>query len=290
MRYEGRIFRPPGEWKSYLLQCTIGCSNNACTFCGMYKDKKFHIRKLEDILEDIDMAKSHYHSVKRVFLCDGDAIIMRQQDLLKILKKLYDTFPELEKVTTYAGPRSTLSKTPEQLKQLQEAGLNRAYLGIETGSDALLAKVKKGVTAQEMLEAGIRLREAGIDLWAIMILGLAGAGDASREHALATADMVNKMRPRHLSALTYLPDFGTPMYDDVEAGRFTVLTPKQIMAETRLLLENITSGPIHFTCDHASNYLTLKGTIPDDTPKFLGMIDAALSGDIRLRKEEWRGL
>ena len=162
MRYEGDIYRPPGEWKSYLLQATVGCSNNSCTFCNMYRDKRFHIRPMEDILADIRMAKAYYGDVRRVFLCDGDAIVMRTRDLLTILDTLYATFPSLEKVTTYAGPRSTLTKSPEDLKLLREHGLARAYLGVETGCDALLKQVKKGVNAQQMLEAGLRLREAGI--------------------------------------------------------------------------------------------------------------------------------
>ena len=176
MRYEGAVFRPPGEWKSYLLQCTVGCSHNKCTFCGMYKDKSFHVRKLDDLLEDIQMAKARYGDVRRVFLCDGDAVVMKQEELLAVLEALYRAFPSLERVNTYAGPRSTLSKTPEQLRELRQAGLVRAYLGVETGSDALLQKVRKGVTAQEMLEAGVRLREAGFDLWAIVLMGLAGQG------------------------------------------------------------------------------------------------------------------
>lgn len=283
MRYEGNIFRPPGEWKSYLLQCTVGCSHNKCTFCGMYKDKAFHIRRLSDILEDIDMAKARYGDVKRVFLCDGDAIVMKQEELLAILDKLYRTFPSLERVNTYAGPRSTLSKTPEQLRELRQAGLVRAYLGVETGSDELLKKVKKGVTADEMLEAGVRLREAGFDLWDIVLMGLAGPGEASRAHALATAEMVNRMKPRHLSAMTYMVAENTEMELDVFRGRFQVLTPEEALEETRLLIEHIEAGPLHFTSDHASNYLPLKGTLPDDREKLLAMIDSALEGKTLLR-------
>lgn len=283
MRYEGAIFRPPGEWKSYLLQCTVGCSHNQCTFCGMYKDKAFHIRKLSDILEDIRMAKARYGDVKRVFLCDGDAIVMKQEELLAILEALYAAFPSLERVNTYAGPRSTLSKTPEQLRELRQAGLVRAYLGVETGSGALLQKVKKGVSAEEMLEAGTRLREAGFDLWAIVLMGLAGPGGASREHAQATAGLINRMKPRHLSAMTYMVADNTDMELDVLHGRFQVLTPEEALAETRLLIEGLESGPLHFTSDHASNYLPLKGTLPDDREKLLALIDDALTGKARLR-------
>ncbi len=284
MRYEGEIYRPPGEWKSYLLQCTVGCSHNRCTFCGMYKSKQFHIRPLQNILEDIDMARSYYgDGIKRVFLCDGDAIAMSQGDLLRILEKLYRVFPHLEKVTTYAGPRPTLRKSPEELRELRQAGLVRAYLGVETGSDILLAKVKKGVNRQQMLEAGVRLRECGFDLWAIVLMGLAGPGEASKEHALATAEIINEMRPRHLSAMTYMAVEGTPMYEDVRSGAFRMLTAEEVLEEIRLLLTHISVGPIHFTSNHASNYLVLKGTLPEDAPAMIGRIDQALSGQTGLR-------
>lgn len=291
MRYEGDIYRPPGEWKSYLLQCTVGCSNNTCTYCGMYKDKQFHIRPLEEIHKDIEMARVYYGGAKtRVFLCDGDAIVMRQEDLLSILDHLYEAFPNLEKVTTYAGPRSTLSKTPEQLAELCRHGLKRAYLGVETGSDGLLHSVHKGVTAQQMLEAGIRLREAGFDLWIMVLMGLAGQGSAARDHILATAEMINEMQPRHVSSMTLQLVPGTPLYEDMRAGRFQPQTAQGILEETRLLLQNIKYGPIHFTSDHASNYLALKGTIPEEAPQMIAAIDSALAGDTAIRPEWLRGL
>lgn len=288
MRYEGDIYRPPGEWKSYLLQATVGCSNNTCTFCNMYRDKKFHIRPMADILEDIRMAKAYYGDVRRVFLCDGDAIIMRTADLITILDTLYATFPSLEKVTTYAGPRSTLTKTPEELKLLREHGLARAYLGVETGSGALLRKVKKGVDAQEMLEAGVRLREAGIDLWVMILLGLGGR-EGSREHILDTAAMMNEMKPRHLSALTLTLYPGTELYDDWRAGRFTPITPTESLQEIRLLLEKLDVDPLHFTCDHASNYVPLKGSLPEDRAHFLARLDRVLESGEGMRPEWSRG-
>ena len=291
MRYEGDIYRPPGEWKSYLLQCTVGCSNNTCTYCGMYKDKQFHIRPLEEIHKDIEMARVYYGGAKtRVFLCDGDAIVMRQEDLISILDHLYEAFPKLEKVTTYAGPRSTLSKTPEQLAELCRHGLKRAYRGVETGSDGLLHSVHKGVTAQQMLEAGIRLREAGFDLWIMVLMGLAGQGSAARDHILATAEMINEMQPRHVSSMTLQLVPGTPLYEDMRAGRFHPQTAQGILEETRLLLQNIKYGPIHFTSDHASNYLALKGTIPEEAPQMIAAIDSALAGEKAIRPEWMRGL
>ena len=289
MRYEGTVYRPPGEWKSYLLQVTVGCSHNACTFCGMYKDKRYRVRPLEEIFEDIALAKTAYGDVKRVFLCDGDAIIMRTQELLTILEALHRAFPSLQRVTTYAGPRSTLAKTPEELRTLREAGLTRAYLGVETGCDALLKQVKKGVDAAQMLEAGVRLREAGMDLWVMVILGLAGTGEPSRRHMLDTAAMMNEMKPRHLSALTLTLDPGTELYQDYRAGRFHPITPRESLLEAKLLLENLTVDPLHFTCNHASNYLPLKGGLPEDRDRFLAMLDRALAGEQELRPEWSRG-
>lgn len=292
MRYDSDLlYRPPGEWKSYLLQCTIGCSNNQCTFCGMYKEKKFRIRPTEEILEDIDMARAYYGpGLQRVFLMDGDAIIIKTEDLLRILRKLYDTFPALEKVTLYAGPRSTLSKTPEELKALHDAGLSRAYLGVESGSDAVLKFIHKGVNAQQMLQAGQRLVEAGIDLWVTIILGITGEGGDWKEHILSTAKIINEMKPRHLSAMTFAPAKGTPLGDDVLAGRFKVYGPDHILEECRLLIEHLDVDPLHFTSNHASNYLPLKGGLPEDREKFLSLIDQALEGKIRLRKTLNRGI
>lgn len=292
MRYIGDIYRPPGEWKSYLLQCTVGCSHNACTFCGMYKDKRYYVRPMEDILEDIELAKAHFTDlstfplgipgVRQVFLCDGDAIAMDTEDLLTILRRLKEAFPLLERVTTYAGPRSTLGKTPEELRALCEAGLTRAYLGMETGWDALLQKVHKGVSADEMLEAGVRLREAGMELWDIILLGLAGPED-SRTHVDESVKMINAMRPRHLSAMTYTPVEGTPMYKDVKEGRFTCVTPRQALMETKWLLEGLQVDPLHITANHPSNYLPIKGGLPEDRERLLALVDSALEGETAIR-------
>lgn len=292
MRYDSDlIYRPPGEWKSYLLQCTIGCSHNKCTFCAMYKEKQFRVRPLEEILEDIDMARDYYGpGVERVFLMDGDAIVMKTEQLLKILEKLYQNFPNLQKVTTYAGPKSTLSKSMTELKELRAAGLTRAYLGVESGSDAVLTAINKGCTAAQMLQAGQNLVEAGIDLWAILILGLTGQDGDWEEHVLSSAKMINEMKPRHLSAMTFAPAKGTQLGEDVLAGRFKVCTPDHILEECRVLIEHLDVNPLHFTSNHASNYLPLKGGLPEDKETFLGLIDQALEGKIRLRKTLNRGI
>lgn len=293
MRYEGNIYRPPMEWQSYLLQCTIGCSNNACTFCGMFKEKSFRIRPLNDIFEDIDIAYYYYQKangipIRQVFLCDGDAIIIKQKELLSILEKLYRTFPDLKRVNTYAGPRSTLAKTVNELRELREAGLYRAYLGVETGSDSLLKKIKKGVNAKEMLEAGLRLGEGGLDLWAIILLGLAGPGKASEEHVLETAKLINAIEPKHLGIMTYIPVEGTEMYEEVKSGLFTMLTEKEILLETKRLIQHLNTGPLHIGTEHASNYLPFEGTLPEDREMLCALIDRAINGTLTTRSFQKR--
>lgn len=287
MRYEGTIYRPPGERNSYLLQVTVGCSHNACTFCGMYKDKVFHVRDMADILEDIRMAKAYYGDVTRVFLCDGDAIGMETEDLLRILRALYEAFPSLTKVGIYAGPRSTLSKTPEELQALRKAGLTRAYLGVETGSDTLLKQIGKGVDAAQMLRAGTMLREAGLDLWAMVLLGLAGSGKGLA-HIQDTVALIDRMKPSHLSLLTLMLEPGTKLYADWRQGKFVPCTPEEILLEVRCLVADLTVDPLHFTCDHASNYLPLKGTLGEERERFLAALDAALEGKRRIRPEASR--
>ena len=290
MRYEGTIYRPPGEWKSWLLQVSVGCPHNACTFCGMYKDKRYRVRPLEEIYEDIALARAAYGDVNRVFLCDGDAAAMDTGELLAVLERLYETFPTLERVNAYAGPVSALAKSHEELRALREAGLVRLYLGVESGSDGVLRAVHKGVDAAGMLEAGRRLVSAGFDLWTMVLIGLAGPGEASRAHALDTAALINAMGPRHLSALTYLPERGTVLGRAVERGEFRLLTAREALEETRLLLERLEVDPLHFTSDHASNYLPLKGGLPGDRARLLSLLDQALAGARGVRAEQWRGL
>ena len=290
MRYEGTIYRPPGEWKSWLLQVSVGCPHNACTFCSMYKDKRYRVRPLEEIYEDIALARAAYGDVNRVFLCDGDAAAMDTGELLAVLERLYETFPTLERVNAYAGPVSALAKSHEELRALREAGLVRLYLGVESGSDGVLRAVHKGVDAAGMLEAGRRLVSAGFDLWTMVLIGLAGPGEASRAHALDTAALINAMGPRHLSALTYLPERGTALGRAVERGEFRLLTAREALEETRLLLERLEVDPLHFTSDHASNYLPLKGGLPGDRARLLSLLDQALAGARGVRAEQWRGL
>jgi radical SAM superfamily enzyme YgiQ (UPF0313 family) len=292
MRYEGQIFRPFSEANSYLLQCTIGCSHNQCTFCGMYKDRKYRVRSLDEIKEDIRMAKAHYGDLEKVFLCDGDAVAIKTDKLLEILNTLYQTFPSLRHVGTYVGPQSTLSKSMSELTALRAAGLTKAYLGVESGDDRVLAEIKKGVTADEMLKAGQNLVAADINLSSMVLLGIAGKGERSAEHAIATADITNKMKPRYLAALTTTPVPGTVLYHRLQKGEFELPDPFDTLEEMKLMFENITMDNLKFVGVHASNYLPVSGTLQKDKAKMLDAVNAVLETRDRgaLRSEQMRGL
>ncbi len=292
MRYEGNIFRPFSEANSYLLQCTIGCSHNGCTFCGMYKDKKFRVRPLSEIKQDIQMAASELGRVEKVFLCDGDAIAIETSMLLEILSDLKNTFPSLRHVGTYAGPVSILKKSMSELAALRNAGLTKAYLGVESGDDRLLREVNKGAGYSEMLSAGLNLRHAGINLSSMVLLGLAGRGERSREHAAATAKITNEMAPEYLAALTVTPVPGTVLYAKLASGEFELPDAFETLEEMKILFENITIDGLKFVGVHASNYLPINGTLQKDRDKMLGIIDSVLENrdPSLIKPEHMRGL
>jgi len=292
MRYEGSIYRPPSEARSYILQCTVGCSHNGCTFCGMYKDKKYRVRSLEEIKADIRMAKLYYGDLEKVFLADGDALAMQTEELLEIINYLYRLFPSLYHVGIYAGPQSVLQKTEEELQMLKQAGLTIAYLGIETGDERLLKEINKGVTYEEMVEAGQKIVRSGIKLSATVLLGLAGPGERSAEHAAATARICNEINPDFLAALTLMVVPGTVLHRRVQQGKFKLLDPFEILEEMRILIEGLEVDGCEFRSNHASNYLPIKGTLRRDKESILGLLDSILQKqDERfLRPEYMRGL
>ncbi|ABW65983.1 radical SAM protein [Desulfosudis oleivorans] len=292
MRYEGQIYRPFSEANSYLLQCTVGCSHNGCTFCGMYKDRRFRVRSTDEILEDIRMAGNHYGDVEKVFLCDGDAVCMETETLLAILKALYDTFASLRHVGTYVGPQSTLEKSMADLARLRGAGLTKAYLGVESGDDAVLTDINKGVTAAQMLEAGRRLVEAGFNLSSMVLLGIAGTGEPARRHAALTADITNRMKPRYLAALTYTPVPHTALFKKVESGKFVLPDPFETLEEMKVMFENITIDNLTFVGAHASNYLPVSGKLQKDKAAMLQTVNAVLTSRNMnaLRPDAMRGL
>ncbi|HNX23861.1 MAG TPA: radical SAM protein [Spirochaetota bacterium] len=292
MRYEGNIFRPFSEADSYLLQCTVGCSHNKCTFCGMYKDKKYRVRSLADIKEDIKLAKDHYGDLEKIFLCDGDAIDIETGILLEILADLKKNFPSLRHVGTYVGPGSVLRKSMSELSALRAAGLSKAYLGVETGDDRLLHEINKGVGYTEMLQAGLNLNNAGFNLSSMVLLGLAGKGDRSREHALATAKITNEMKPKYLAALTVTPVPGTILFNKVQKGEFQVLDPFETLEEMKIIFENITIDDLKFVGVHASNYLPVNGTLQKDKQKMLDTVNRVLEtrDEKMIKSESMRGL
>ncbi len=262
MRYEGTVYRPPSEASSLIIQLTIGCARNTCTFCAMYKDKTFRVRDLQEVVEDLEMARKYYQRIKvrRIFLADGDALIVKTQDLLYILNKCKEYFPEVERISVYGAPKDIIHKTPEELKQLKEAGLDMVYMGLESGDDQVLKEVKKGVTAAEMIEAGQKVRAAGMVLSMTIISGLGGK-KLMREHALNSAKVISAIKPEFVGFLTLLLEPGTPMYEQYRAGELDLLSPGEVLDETQLFIENVDAEGTVFRANHASNYIPLAGAL-----------------------------
>ena len=291
MRYHGMVIRPPSEAKSYILQVTYGCSHNRCTFCGTYLDKAFRPRDVDEVLEDIALAAKMRPQTRRVFLADGDALVLPASRLINILEALSIALPQLERVGIYANAQNILRKTSEELKTLREKGLGIVYIGLESGSDEILARIEKGATSAQMIEAAQKAKEAGIMVSAIAILGL-GEEKLSSHHAAETGRVVSAMNPDFFSMLTLMLVPGTKLHAQWESGEFQLLSPEEMLAELHQVIENL-NGLSHcvFRTNHASNYLPLRGTLPQDKGRIIAMLDAALSrGRDALRPEGWRGL
>jgi radical SAM superfamily enzyme YgiQ (UPF0313 family) len=290
VRYEEPVFRPPSEADSYLLQVTIGCSHNECSFCAMYRGKRFRVRSEEELTEDLAMARHLLgDEVRRVFLCDGDAFALSPRRLRAILDRLHETWPSLGRIGSYANARDVLRKSDGDLRDLRERGLGILYFGLESGDDELLRKVVKGATADEIAEAVRRAEAAGIKASVMVLIGLGGR-EGSGRHARRTAAVVNRMKPRFLSFLTVTPVPGTPFGDEVERGDVELLDPRETLREVRTILEDLTLDGTIFRSNHASNYLPLGGRLPKDKERLLAELDAALEGKVGLRPEWLRGL
>ena len=289
MRYDPPVYRPPSEASSLILQISLGCSHNACTFCGMYKGKKYRIKSWPEIESDILSAKQIYPEANRIFLGDGNALAVENSILLKIIKKLYCEFPNLERIGIYAGPKDILLKQPEALKELGESGLGIVYLGLESGSDRVLNMVRKGVSATHMVEAGRKVLDAGLALSVTVIIGLGGA-ELSEEHAAETASAVSAINPTYLGALTLMAIEDTPLYKKIRLGEFKLLTPAQGLREIKLILEKVSLSNCIFRSNHASNYLPLKGILNRDKAALISLLERSLSEPGLLRPEYMRGL
>lgn len=289
MRYEGIVYRPPSEAYSLIVQVTIGCSHNGCSFCNMYKEKKFRVRELEEIMEDLEQAKLKYGVVKKIFLADGDALVLETNKLKKILLKIKELFPGCERVGVYATPNDILKKSLKELCELKDLGIGILYLGIESGSNEILKSINKGVTTQEMIMAGCRVKESGIKLSTTLISGIGGKKKIS-ENAKESAKLISAINPDFIGFLTLMLEPGTPIYEDIQSGAFKLLNPEGIMHELKEFLQNVEVTNCIFRSNHASNYMPLAGTLPGDKEKLLNDIDFALKGKYKYKKEEYRRL
>ena len=273
--FDTPVFRPPSEARSFILRVTRGCAHNKCTYCNMYRGVPFQILKDEEISRQIALA-AHYgkDKVRRVFLADGDALVLPTAKLLKILQALRDTFPKLQRVSSYAAPKDILRKSEEELRQLKEAGLQLLYYGMETGDDITLKAVNKGVDGEEAIEAGRRVTASGMKLSIMVILGLAGK-EGSKRHALETAKAINIMKPTMWSALCLMLYRGSELLDQFERGEFNPLSPAECMEELYTIMENVNlpeDKHCLFRSNHISNYIPLAGTLPKDKNRLLAEI------------------
>ncbi|MEW6070980.1 MAG: radical SAM protein [Planctomycetota bacterium] len=293
IRYEGSLFRPPSEAESLILQATIGCSYNECTFCGMYRDKAFRVRPLAELRAEIEWARRHLGAerVRKVFLADGDALVAKASFLWAICAALREAFPNLRRISCYASPQALQVRTVEEMRELRDAGVTLYYLGIESGDDEVLALLKKGVDSAEMIRVAGKAHAAGVALSTMILLGV-GNRALSAAHARGSARIVNAIQPRFLSTLVVAPVPGTPLWEDVRAGRADLMTPPELAAELRAFLAGLELAGTIFRANHASNYLPLSGTLPKDKARMLGELDQVLADPDRARfVPEWmRGL
>jgi radical SAM superfamily enzyme YgiQ (UPF0313 family) len=289
MRYEGTLYRPPSEARSYILQATIGCSHNLCTYCDMYRGKTFRARNLDEVLEDLAVAGRLYPDTSRVFVADGDALVLPTAQWLEILRATRDAFPTLRRVSSYATAQNLLEKTPDELRQLRRAGLSLLYVGPESGDAETLRRIVKGATPKDHAEAAGKAHRARMKLSVIFLLG-AGGVNRSEEHARGSAQLATAMDPEYLSALTLTVLPGTPLHRMRAKGRFSLPPVTGLLRELRTIVDTSRPTRAIFRTNHASNYLPLEGRLPRDRERILAVIDEALAGRIPLRPESWRRL
>lgn len=288
--YEGSVYRPPSEADAFILQATIGCSHNLCVYCDMYRAKTFRVRPLEESLAILEAAgQAIGHQVEKLFVADGDALVMDLAHWEPILQKAYEVFPRLRRVSCYAMASNVLEKSDDELHRLRELGLSLLYLGPESGDPVTLKRIVKGGTFEEHVEAARRAHDARMKISVITLLG-AGGIERSQEHAEATARLVTEMDPDFLAALTLTVVPGTPMERMESKGKFVLPDILQLLGELRTIVADSRPTRALFRTNHASNYLPLRGELPADRERIVGVLDAALRGDISLRPEWSRGL
>ena len=289
MHYEGNCIRPPSEAYSILLQVTVGCSHNKCTFCGTYTGKRFRIKEDRIILSDTLFASKYMKRQDRVFLMDGDALIIPQQRLMWVLDRIREHLPWVRRVGAYANAKSIKMKSPEELIQLKKNGLGILYLGVETGDAELLKEIRKGTSAEHLINMGRKVRDAGIKLSVTVLLGIAGR-ERSLEHARATGELLSAMDPNYVGALTVMLIPGTPLHEDFTSGKFELPDERGFLLELREMIAHTNLSRGLFFSNHASNYLPVKARLPKGKQQALDQIDGALRGEIDLRPEWMRAL
>ncbi len=289
MEYEGIVYRPPSEAYSLIIQVTIGCNHNKCSFCSMYKNKKFKVRNLEDIYKDLYEARKMYNKVERIFLADGDALVLGMEKLTEILLKIKKLFPECERVSAYATPKDILRKSQEELRKLKELGIGILYMGIESGNDEVLQEIQKGVTSEEIIKAGKKIKISGIKLSVTLISGISGK-HKWKENALDSAKVLSAIDPDYIGILTLLVELGTKIHEDINSGKFQLLNQEEVMLETLELVKNVNATNCIFRSNHASNYISLRGTLPKDKEKIVSLIQDVLNGKYEYKSEKFRAL
>ncbi|MGD0277080.1 MAG: radical SAM protein [Syntrophales bacterium] len=286
MKYEGIVIRPPSEADSLLLQTTVGCSHNRCTFCPTYKGGKFRIKSIKEIKEDLNEAMAYRH-FRRVFLCDGDALIIPQSRLMDILHFIRTCLPWIERIGTYGNAKSILRKSSEELAELRNAGLGIVYLGVESGNADILKTIQKGVSYQQTVTAGRRVKEVQITLSVTVLLGIGGI-EKSMEHAFDTGKILTEIDPDYASALTVMVVPGTPLHEDYISGRFVLPDPFSLLRELEIIMDQTHVHHCFFTSNHASNYLPIRAWLPEEKENTLGLIrEVIAASDSQLLRPEY---
>ncbi len=289
MHYEGNIIRPPSEANSIILQATLGCSHNKCTFCGTYKGVPFRIKPDSVIFEDIMFASQYFKKQRRVFLCDGDALIIPQNRLLNILIEIKKKLPWVTRIGMYANCKSLKLKSIDELITLKSHGLGILYMGLETGDDITLKRIKKGVLSKSMIQMGKKAKAAGIKISITVLLGIAGK-NRSDIHALETGRVLSEIDPDYVGALSLMLLPNTHLYNDYISGKFLLPSPLEMLTELRNMIDNTHLSKGLFHANHASNYLPIKARLPRDKDKALDLLDRAINGQVTVKPEFLRAL
>jgi radical SAM superfamily enzyme YgiQ (UPF0313 family) len=282
MRYEQPLYRPPSEAGSLIIQATLGCPHNKCAFCGMYKGRKFRVRPMNEIIEDLDMALQIYgeHGVRTIFLADGNTAVLPTEKLVTIAEAARERFLDLSRITVYGSAKFLVKKSQEEWRRVARAGITRIHSGLESGDAVTLEAIRKGISPEKAVEAYKHVMGAGIELSIYLMVGVAGS-ERWREHALGSAEVLNQAPPDFVRLRTFVPQPGTPWHDRWKEGQLTLLSAYEALEETRLLLENL-EGPTVLLSDHVSNFLDVGGRVPEDKPAMLAGIDEALGWPMKM--------